>query len=195
MSWCSVLTESQTIFRITSVALPMGASALLVGSAADRSSPRIVYEEAIHKTLGDVGAVLSHRHCELPRADGAASVACRHDPHAQCERATRPPVRGCRSKRLFVAGLENGSVEVVDLKTGKWLRTMQGFQKPQGILFVPRLDKVFVASGDDGMVRVFSAKLCLRSAASTSHRGQSGRKRGCWQEKTRPHPVSARTTS
>ena len=62
------------------------------------------------------------------------------------------------SKRLFVAGLENGSVEVVDLKAGKWLRTMPGFQKPQGILFVPRLDKIFVASGDDGMVRVFTGK-------------------------------------
>jgi DNA-binding beta-propeller fold protein YncE len=62
------------------------------------------------------------------------------------------------SKRLFVAGFENGSVEVVDLKAGKWLRTIPGFQKPQGILFVPRLDKIFVASGDDGMVRVFSGK-------------------------------------
>jgi DNA-binding beta-propeller fold protein YncE len=60
------------------------------------------------------------------------------------------------SKRLFVAGLENGSVEVVDLKAAKWLRTMPGFQKPQGILFVPHLNKLFVASGDDGMLRVYS---------------------------------------
>lgn len=60
------------------------------------------------------------------------------------------------SKRLFVAGLENGSVEVIDLRSAKWLRTIPGFQKPQGILLVPRLDKLFVASGDDGMVRVFS---------------------------------------
>jgi DNA-binding beta-propeller fold protein YncE len=62
------------------------------------------------------------------------------------------------TKRLFVAGLENGSVEVVDLKAAKWLRTIPGFQKPQGIVFVPHLDKIFVASGDDGMVRVFSGK-------------------------------------
>jgi DNA-binding beta-propeller fold protein YncE len=62
------------------------------------------------------------------------------------------------TKRLFVAGLENGSVEVVDLKASKWLRTIPGFQKPQGIQFVPHLDKIFVASGDDGMVRVFSGK-------------------------------------
>ena len=62
------------------------------------------------------------------------------------------------SKRLFVAGLENGSVEVIDLKSARWLKTIPGFQKPQGILFVPRLKKLFVASGDDGMVRVFDGK-------------------------------------
>jgi DNA-binding beta-propeller fold protein YncE len=62
------------------------------------------------------------------------------------------------TKRLFVAGLENGSVEVVDLKAAKWLRTIPGFKKPQGIVFVPHLNKIFVASGDDGMVRVFSGK-------------------------------------
>jgi DNA-binding beta-propeller fold protein YncE len=58
-------------------------------------------------------------------------------------------------KRLFVAGLENGSVEVVDLQAGKWLKSIPGFKKPQGIAYVPSLNKVFVASGDDGMVRVF----------------------------------------
>lgn len=61
-----------------------------------------------------------------------------------------------RGKRLFVAGLENGSLEVVDLKAGKWLKSVPGFQKPQGIAYVQSLNKVFVASGDDGMVRVFS---------------------------------------
>jgi DNA-binding beta-propeller fold protein YncE len=61
-----------------------------------------------------------------------------------------------RRERLFVAGLENGSVEVVDLKAAKWVRTIPGFQKPQGILLVPQLNKLFVASGDDGMLRVYS---------------------------------------
>jgi WD40 repeat protein len=60
-----------------------------------------------------------------------------------------------KGKRLFVAGLENGSVEVVDLAAGQWLKSIPGFQKPQGIAYVESLNKVFVASGDDGMVRVF----------------------------------------
>ena len=60
-----------------------------------------------------------------------------------------------KGKRLLVAGLENGSVEVVDLAAGKWSKSIPGFKKTQGIAYVPSVNKVFVASGDDGMLRVF----------------------------------------
>jgi hypothetical protein len=60
-----------------------------------------------------------------------------------------------KGRRLFVAGLENGSVEVVDLQAGKWLKSIPGFKKTQGIAYVPSLNKLFIASGDDGMLRVF----------------------------------------
>ena len=46
-----------------------------------------------------------------------------------------------KGMRLFVAGLENGSVEVVDLRAGKWVRSILGFQKPQGIAYVESLNK------------------------------------------------------
>ncbi len=62
-----------------------------------------------------------------------------------------------KGHRLFVAGLENGSLEVVDLQAGKSLRSIPGFKKPQGIAFILSLNKLFVASGDDGKVRVFRA--------------------------------------
>src|SRR3989442_9982452 len=60
-----------------------------------------------------------------------------------------------KGKRMFFAGLENGTLEVVDLQAGKWIRRIPGFNKPQGALYVPELNKLFVASGDDGMLRVF----------------------------------------
>jgi DNA-binding beta-propeller fold protein YncE len=60
-----------------------------------------------------------------------------------------------KGKRLFVAGLENGTFEVIDLQSGKWIRSIPGFKKPQGAVFVPEFNKLFLASGDDGMVRVF----------------------------------------
>src|SRR6202163_2618176 len=62
-----------------------------------------------------------------------------------------------KGKRLFVAGLENGSLEVINLGAGKWSKSIPGFKKTQGIAYVPSLNKVFVASGDDGMLRVFRA--------------------------------------
>src|SRR5258707_10746662 len=58
-----------------------------------------------------------------------------------------------KGKRLFVAGLENGSVEVVDLRAGKWTKSIPGFVKPQGIAHVAALNKLFVGGPDDGMGR------------------------------------------
>ncbi len=86
-----------------------------------------------------------------------------HVPLRLVQTVSMPSVKGridhmdvdVKGKRLFVAGLENGSVEVVDLQAGKWLKSISGFKKPQGIAYVPALNKLFVASGDDGMVRVF----------------------------------------
>jgi DNA-binding beta-propeller fold protein YncE len=60
-----------------------------------------------------------------------------------------------KGKRLFVAGLENGTFEVVDLQAGRRVRSIPGFKKPQGAFFAPDLNKLFLASGDDGMLRVF----------------------------------------
>jgi DNA-binding beta-propeller fold protein YncE len=62
-----------------------------------------------------------------------------------------------KNQRLFIAGLENGSLEVVDLRSSKWVRSIPGFKKPQGVWYVPELKKLFVACGDDGMLRVLHA--------------------------------------
>src|SRR5260221_1962149 len=51
-----------------------------------------------------------------------------------------------RGRRLFVAGLENDTLEVVDLKAGKRTRSVPGLKTPQGIAYVPSLNKVLVAN-------------------------------------------------
>ncbi len=86
-----------------------------------------------------------------------------HSPLRLVQTIPMPNVKGridhmdldVKGKRLFVAGLENGSLEVVDLQAGKWLKSIPGFKKTQGVAYVASLNKVFVASGDDGMLRVF----------------------------------------
>ena len=57
-------------------------------------------------------------------------------------------------QRLFVAALGNNTVEVLDLKAGKTIQSFPGFAEPQGIAYVPELDRVFVANGQDGTCRI-----------------------------------------
>src|ERR1700694_2131892 len=60
-----------------------------------------------------------------------------------------------KGKRLFVAGLENGTVEGGDLKAGKWMRSIPGIKTPQGIAYAPTLNKLFVANENDDTLKVF----------------------------------------
>src|SRR6266850_1506540 len=57
-------------------------------------------------------------------------------------------------QRLFVAALGNNTVEVVDLKAGKKIQSLPGFAEPQGIVYVPEFDRLFVANGTDGTCRI-----------------------------------------
>jgi DNA-binding beta-propeller fold protein YncE len=59
-----------------------------------------------------------------------------------------------KRQRLLVAELGNDSLGVVDLASGKVLRTLAGFREPQGVAYVPFADSVYVANGGDGSVRV-----------------------------------------
>jgi DNA-binding beta-propeller fold protein YncE len=49
-------------------------------------------------------------------------------------------------KRLFVSALGNGSLEVIDLKAGKRVRSVPGLKEPQGVAFFPTLHKIVVAN-------------------------------------------------
>src|SRR3974377_1698536 len=60
-----------------------------------------------------------------------------------------------QAQRLFVAALGNNTLEVLDLRTGKRLTSITGLREPQGVFFVPKENKLFVANGDDGACRVF----------------------------------------
>jgi DNA-binding beta-propeller fold protein YncE len=61
-------------------------------------------------------------------------------------------------QRLFVAALENNTLEVLDLKAGKTIQSLSGFAEPQGIAYVPEFNRVFVANGQDGTCRILDAQ-------------------------------------
>jgi WD40 repeat protein len=60
-----------------------------------------------------------------------------------------------KGRRLFVAALGNNTVEVLDLNAGTWLRSIAGCSKPQGLVYLPRPNLLFVANGGDGRVRIY----------------------------------------
>lgn len=60
-----------------------------------------------------------------------------------------------KTKHLFIAALGNSSVEVVDLEKAAVIQSIKGLEEPQGLVFVPDVNKVFVACGGDGSVRVY----------------------------------------
>jgi hypothetical protein len=60
-----------------------------------------------------------------------------------------------KGQRLFVAALGNNTLEVIDLVVGKRVRSLTGLRKPQGVLCVPDLDRLYVACGEEGTCRIF----------------------------------------
>src|SRR5215472_16223128 len=60
-----------------------------------------------------------------------------------------------KGQRLFVSALGNNTVEVIDIKAGKRVKTMTGLAEPQGVLYVPTNDRIYVANAKDGSVRIF----------------------------------------
>ena len=59
-----------------------------------------------------------------------------------------------KGRRLFVAALGNDTLEVVDTQANQRLKSLQGFGEPQGVLYLPDRDRLFVANGSAGRVDI-----------------------------------------
>jgi DNA-binding beta-propeller fold protein YncE len=74
-----------------------------------------------------------------------------------------------KGRRAFLAALAKNTIEVVDLRVGRVTRTLPGFAKPQGVLFVPKFNKLVIASGADGSVKTLDGTtLAVIHTASVS---------------------------
>src|SRR5256884_1816522 len=60
-----------------------------------------------------------------------------------------------KGQRVFVAALGNNTVEILDLNTGKRLRSLADCNKPQGVLYLEKANLLFVANGGTGKVRAY----------------------------------------
>jgi DNA-binding beta-propeller fold protein YncE len=62
------------------------------------------------------------------------------------------------SNRLFVAALGNNSVEVVDLAGDRVIKSLTGFEEPQGVLLLPEKHQLIVTNGGNRYVSVYDAR-------------------------------------
>jgi DNA-binding beta-propeller fold protein YncE len=60
-----------------------------------------------------------------------------------------------KGERLFVAAVDNHTLEVVDLKSGQRVHTITDLAEPQGVFYDASTNHLFVACGLDGVTMVF----------------------------------------
>jgi WD40 repeat protein len=58
----------------------------------------------------------------------------------------------------FVAALGNNTIEVVNIDTKQVVHTIKGLHEPQGVAYIPSLQRLVVANGDNGQCIFFDAK-------------------------------------
>ena len=63
-----------------------------------------------------------------------------------------------KGRRAFLAALAKNTIEVVDLNAGRVIKTLPRLcAKPQGVYFVPRFNRLFIATGLDGALTMLDA--------------------------------------
>jgi DNA-binding beta-propeller fold protein YncE len=60
--------------------------------------------------------------------------------------------------RLFVCALGNNTVEVLDLRKGERIHSITGLGAPQGIAYIPELDRIFLANDKGGICKIYDGK-------------------------------------
>jgi len=61
-------------------------------------------------------------------------------------------------ERLFICALGNNSVEVLDLRKGERIHSITGLGAPQGIAYIPELERIFVANDKGGVCNIYDGK-------------------------------------
>lgn len=59
-----------------------------------------------------------------------------------------------KGQRLYIAALGNDTVEVLDVAANRHLRSLKGFKEPQGLIYLPQTNRLYVANGEGGRVDV-----------------------------------------
>lgn len=66
---------------------------------------------------------------------------------------------------VYIAALGSNTLEVIDLNSGKILKSIPGLDEPQGIAYIPQSHEIFVANGGNGECYFYNAGTFERIAA------------------------------
>ena len=99
-------------------------------------------------------------------------IACAAQVNFDVETIDLPGVSGridhmavdVKNKRLFVAARRNNTVEVIDLALHRVIKSIAGFDKPQGLLLIPELHKLFVTNGGTISMEEYAGKVAQGDA-------------------------------
>jgi DNA-binding beta-propeller fold protein YncE len=99
----------------------------------------------------------------LPWLVTPSAVAQQSEPLSLESHIPMPGVKGridhlsvdLKGQRIFVAAVDNHTLEVIDLKVGQKIRTITDLAEPQGVFYDASTNRLFVACALDGVVKVF----------------------------------------
>lgn len=61
-------------------------------------------------------------------------------------------------ERLFVCAIGNNTAEVLDLRKGERVHSISDLGSPQGLAYVPELNRLFIANDKGGLCNIYDAK-------------------------------------
>jgi DNA-binding beta-propeller fold protein YncE len=61
-------------------------------------------------------------------------------------------------EKLFICALGNNTVKVLDLRKGDRVHSITGLGAPQGVAYVPEVNRLFVANDKDGICKIYDGK-------------------------------------
>lgn len=61
-----------------------------------------------------------------------------------------------KNNRLFVVPEDNKTIEVYDIRTGKFVHSIKGIGVGHSVVYRPDVDKIFVTDGSDGDLKIFN---------------------------------------
>jgi DNA-binding beta-propeller fold protein YncE len=71
-------------------------------------------------------------------------------------------------QRLFLAAEDNGTLKVIDLKSGKLVRTLKGFNTPHSILYLPSAGELYVTDGSKAVQVLDSNSFAVKKTIGTT---------------------------